>query len=316
MLPFLFFEISRRSTALLYFVPPLRLRLRGTFHLSPLRVGPPRGGVLPFFMTICVIVLAGLNYHRIHEPECFGWRRHPFLFPPPPSPALEPLPSRPWSHPLFHTPPAAPPGTSIWSGNALRASTATGFYSDEGRARWVHPAPGYSSSSGSSAPTILRQHSSSFKRPRHQGPRLLHSFAFFPLLLRRLEMTRSIGEFSFPWSHPGYVFGNHLNFCRRLAHRRLQLLAITVTAQHERSHRVHPPAQNSHVARSPPSSSLPFVYGHIIREARSTAVPRHRSQDAPTLSPLVRRIHTRRTVEPEDMIPSSRRPGSSSYGTT
>lgn len=39
----------------------------------------------------------------------------------------------------------------------------------------------------------------------------------FPLFYAGLEMTRSIGDFSFPWSHLGYVFGKQLELLQALS---------------------------------------------------------------------------------------------------
>lgn len=39
----------------------------------------------------------------------------------------------------------------------------------------------------------------------------------FPLFYAGLEMTRTRGDFSFPWSHLGYVFGNHLELLQALS---------------------------------------------------------------------------------------------------
>lgn len=38
----------------------------------------------------------------------------------------------------------------------------------------------------------------------------------FPIFYAGLEMTRTKGDFSFPWSHLGYVFGNHLSLLQAL----------------------------------------------------------------------------------------------------
>lgn len=39
----------------------------------------------------------------------------------------------------------------------------------------------------------------------------------FPYFYAGLEMTRSIGDFSYPWSHLGYAFGNHLQLLQALS---------------------------------------------------------------------------------------------------
>lgn len=39
---------------------------------------------------------------------------------------------------------------------------------------------------------------------------------FFPIFYAGLEMTRTRGDFSFPWSHLGYAFGNHLELIQML----------------------------------------------------------------------------------------------------
>ncbi len=41
--------------------------------------------------------------------------------------------------------------------------------------------------------------------------------ALFPLFYAGIEMTRTRGDFSFPWSHLGYVFGNHLELLQALS---------------------------------------------------------------------------------------------------
>ena len=49
-----------------------------------------------------------------------------------------------------------------------------------------------------------------------KGRRLL--LPLFPLFYAGLEMTRTYGDFAFPWSHLGYVFGNHLELLQMLAY--------------------------------------------------------------------------------------------------
>lgn len=39
----------------------------------------------------------------------------------------------------------------------------------------------------------------------------------YPMFYAGLEMTRTRGDFSFPWSHLGYVFGNHLELLQMLS---------------------------------------------------------------------------------------------------
>lgn len=46
------------------------------------------------------------------------------------------------------------------------------------------------------------------------GKRIL--WILFPLFYAGLEMTRTRGDFSFPWSHLGYAFGNHLELLQAL----------------------------------------------------------------------------------------------------
>lgn len=41
-------------------------------------------------------------------------------------------------------------------------------------------------------------------------------FWLFPIFYAGLEMTRTRGDFSFPWSHLGYAFGNHLELLQAL----------------------------------------------------------------------------------------------------
>lgn len=52
------------------------------------------------------------------------------------------------------------------------------------------------------------------KNVRIKGFRPL--FILFPVFYASLEMTRTRGDFSFPWSHVGYVFGNHLELLQLL----------------------------------------------------------------------------------------------------
>lgn len=47
-----------------------------------------------------------------------------------------------------------------------------------------------------------------------KGHRLL--LPLFPVFYAGLEMTRTRGDFSFPWSHLGYTFGNHLELLQML----------------------------------------------------------------------------------------------------
>lgn len=40
----------------------------------------------------------------------------------------------------------------------------------------------------------------------------------YPIFYAGLEMTRTYGDFAFPWSHLGYVFGNHLELLQMLSY--------------------------------------------------------------------------------------------------
>ena len=52
----------------------------------------------------------------------------------------------------------------------------------------------------------------------------------FPLFYAGLEMTRTRGDFSFPWSHLGYAFGNHLELLQALSAIGIFGYTITVIA--------------------------------------------------------------------------------------
>ena len=53
-------------------------------------------------------------------------------------------------------------------------------------------------------------------RVKIKGHRLL--LILFPVFYAGLEMTRTYGDFAFPWSHLGYVFGNHLELLQLLSY--------------------------------------------------------------------------------------------------
>lgn len=52
------------------------------------------------------------------------------------------------------------------------------------------------------------------KNVRIKGYRIL--LWIYPVFYAGIEMTRTRGDFSFPWSHLGYVFGNHVEFLQML----------------------------------------------------------------------------------------------------
>ncbi|PWJ71804.1 MULTISPECIES: apolipoprotein N-acyltransferase [unclassified Fibrobacter] len=52
------------------------------------------------------------------------------------------------------------------------------------------------------------------KNVRIKGHRVL--LWIYPVFYAGIEMTRTRGDFSFPWSHLGYVFGNHVEFLQML----------------------------------------------------------------------------------------------------
>lgn len=52
------------------------------------------------------------------------------------------------------------------------------------------------------------------KNIRIKGFRIL--LWIYPVFYAGIEMTRTRGDFSFPWSHLGYVFGNHVEFLQML----------------------------------------------------------------------------------------------------
>lgn len=124
--------------------------------------------------------------------------------------------------------------------------------------------------------------------------------AFFPFFYAGLEMTRSIGEFSFPWSHLGYVFGNHLELLQALSLIGVFGYSAIVIA-------CNMSAAIGFIHRRKILIALPaiviaalFVYGHIIL-AKPEAQPFHVTdpKDAPTLALVQPSIHQTNKWSPE-----------------
>lgn len=55
----------------------------------------------------------------------------------------------------------------------------------------------------------------------------------YPVFYAGLEMTRTYGDFAFPWSHLGYVFGNHLELLQMLSYVGIFGYTILVVASNQ-----------------------------------------------------------------------------------
>lgn len=66
--------------------------------------------------------------------------------------------------------------------------------------------------------------------PRKVRPLFL---LLYPVFYAGLEMTRTYGDFAFPWSHLGYVFGNHLELLQMLSYVGIFGYTILVVASNQ-----------------------------------------------------------------------------------
>lgn len=79
----------------------------------------------------------------------------------------------------------------------------------------------------------------------------------YPVFYAGLEMTRTYGDFAFPWSHLGYVFGNQLELIQMLSYIGIFGYTILVVASNQAVAHVFCKAQN--LKKAAPVLALPAV---------------------------------------------------------
>lgn len=89
-----------------------------------------------------------------------------------------------------------------------------------------------------------------------KGRRLL--LWLFPVFYAGLEMTRTRGDFSFPWSHLGYVLGNHLELLQMLPWIGIFGYTILIVASNQAV--AHVFADSRNLKKSVPVFAIPAVF--------------------------------------------------------
>lgn len=114
--------------------------------------------------------------------------------------------------------------------------------------------------------------------------------ALYPVFYAGLEMTRTYGDFAFPWSHLGYVFGNHLELLQMLSYIGIFGYTILVVGSNQAVAHLFCNAKN--MKRALPILALPavifialLIQGSITL-SRAEAQPFHGadSEENPTIA--------------------------------
>ena len=94
----------------------------------------------------------------------------------------------------------------------------------------------------------------------------------YPVFYAGLEMTRTYGDFAFPWSHLGYVFGNHLELIQMLSYIGIFGYTILVVGSNQAVAHVFCRAQS--LKKSIPVLALPAVIFVVLLVQGSVVLSR------------------------------------------
>lgn len=182
--------------------------------------------VVPAFI-FWVILFARWNFYRILEADsrralllsCIAWGLYAFAFPPLPLGPAALLLLVPWFIVLNRYSRGSAIFATFWSGIVYNTINYYWIYNVMN----VETAPSGLICLGVfllityfSAYNVLAAFAYTLAREvKINGRALL--LILYPLFYAGLEMTRTRGDFSFPWSHLGYVFGNHLELLQMLS---------------------------------------------------------------------------------------------------
>jgi len=112
----------------------------------------------------------------------------------------------------------------------------------------------------------------------------------FPVFYAGLEMTRTYGDFAFPWSHLGYVFGNHLELLQMLSF--IGIFGYTILVVGSNQAVAHVLYKANNIKKAAPVLSLPaiifivlLVHGNAVL-SKQEAEPFYgaQSEDNPTIA--------------------------------
>lgn len=181
---------------------------------------------LPVFI-FWVALFIRWNFRRLKEKESLkalllsviAWSLYALAFPPLPLGPLAPLLLAPWFYTMNQSKRDSAVFATFWSGIIYNTIN---YY-------WI-----YNVMNVETAPSgliclgvfLLITYFSAYNvlagfiytlanKIRIKGKAML--LVFYPIFYAGLEMTRTRGDFSFPWSHLGYAFGNHLELLQTLS---------------------------------------------------------------------------------------------------
>jgi len=112
----------------------------------------------------------------------------------------------------------------------------------------------------------------------------------FPVFYAGLEMTRTYGDFAFPWSHLGYVFGNHLELLQMLSF--IGIFGYTILVVGSNQAVAHVLYKANNIKKAAPVLSVPaiifivlLVHGNAVL-SKQEAEPFYgaQSEDNPTIA--------------------------------
>lgn len=233
-LPFLFFKAIRKNfTRWIYTYSVLSFFFLALDYNTADYNGAGHAGLIQIAMTFCPVGLFWLvkfviwNWHRLREKEsrialglsALAWGLYAFAFPPQPLGPAALLLLVPWFMAMNKFGRQQALFATFWSGMLYNSINYYWIYN----VMHVETAPSGLILFGL---VLLIAYFSIYnvlaafiytiaKDIKIKG----HSWllALYPIFYAGLEMTRTRGDFSFPWSHLGYAFGNHLELLQMLS---------------------------------------------------------------------------------------------------
>lgn len=232
-IPFLFFKPIRQDIRRWFYTLAAIafLFLALDYNLADFN-GAGHAGLAQIIVTACPVGLYWIalfcrwNYRHLRDKESlvalllstFGWGLYAFAYPPMPLGPAALLLLVPWFIVLNRYSRGQALFATFWSGMVYNAINYYWIYN----VMHVETAPSGLILFGlflliaffSAYNTLAGFVYTVAKDATFKGHRLL--LPLYPLFYAGLEMTRTKGDFAFPWSHLGYVFGNHLELLQML----------------------------------------------------------------------------------------------------
>ena len=273
-IPFLFFRNIRKNfKPVLYAFTILSfLFLALDYSIGDIK-GAGHAGLIQIILTSCpigifwVILFARWNFHHIKNKDsrialllsAFSWGLFALAYPPMPLGPAALLLLVPWFIVLNKYARGQALFATFWSGMLYNAINYYWIYN----VMHVETAPSglilfglflliaFFSAYNTLAAFV---YTLAEKAPHQLRPILL---ILYPIFYAGLEMTRTYGDFAFPWSHLGYVFGNHLELLQMLSYIGIFGYTILVVASNQVLAHVFCNTQN--LKKSAPVLALPII---------------------------------------------------------